>query len=160
MDRTATRLDGLAPAPGSSHRTKRLGRGIGSGRGKTCGRGHNGQLSRSGKFGKPGFEGGQMPLQRRLPKRGFRSRMAAGWLRLPLSVLDTLPPDATEVTVALLRETGKLAHTQSRVKIYLSGKVERAHVLRGISATAGAAAAIQAAGGRLEPAPGKTGEAG
>ncbi|MCY4324835.1 MAG: 50S ribosomal protein L15 [Betaproteobacteria bacterium] len=146
------RLNRLAANPGSSRRSKRVGRGTGSGRGKTAGRGHKGQLSRAGKFGSPGFEGGQMPLQRRLPKRGFRSRRAPTWLRLPLSMLDTLPEAADrEVDIELLRERGMVASNKKQVKIYLSGRVQRAHVLRGIAATAGAAAAIKAAGGKVEP---------
>ena len=142
----------LAPAAGADRRRKRVGRGTGSGLGKTAGRGHKGQLSRSGKFGAAGFEGGQMPLQRRLPKRGFRSRRAPAWLRLPVSLLDTLPEKEQRIDIALLRAKGIAASGKKRVKFYLSGSVRRAHVLHGIAATAGAAAAINAAGGRIEPA--------
>ena len=148
----ALRLNRLAPAAGASRRRKRVGRGTGSGLGKTAGRGHKGQLSRSGNSRSAGFEGGQMPLQRRLPKRGFRSRRAPAWLRLPVSLLDSLPAGEQEVDIALLRAKGIAASNKKQVKFYLSGSVQRAHVLRGITATAGAAAAINAAGGRIEPA--------
>ena len=146
------RLNLMRPATGAASRRKRVGRGTGSGRGKTAGRGHKGQLSRSGKSGSAGFEGGQMPLQRRIPKRGFRSRRAPSWLRLPVSLLDRLDAADREIDIALLRERGIIASYKKRVKVYLSGSVQRPHVLRGIAATAGAAAAIKAAGGRMEPA--------
>lgn len=151
------RLNRLAPADGAAIRSKRVGRGTGSGRGKTAGRGHKGQLSRSGKSGAAGFEGGQMPLQRRLPKRGFRSRRAPAWLRLPVALLDRLNvADGEAIDIELLRKRGIVASNKKRIKIYLSGSVQRSHVLRGIAATAGAAAAINAAGGRIEPAAART----
>ena len=143
----------LSPAAGSTHARRRVGRGIGSGLGKTCGRGHKGQNSRAGGGVPFGFEGGQMPIHRRIPKRGFRSRGARTWLRLPTSALDRLGEDVTEVTVESLRGAGLLGSGQSRVKFYLSGGVTRAHALAGVAVTAGARSAVEAAGGSVSDAP-------
>ena len=140
-------LSKLKPAAGSNHRTKRLGRGIGSGTGKTCGRGHKGQKSRAGKKIRAGFEGGQMPYHRRIPKRGFSSHTASSWLRLPTSALHSLEPG--DVTVELLRKVGWLGHYQDKVKFYRSGEVTASYVLTGINASAGARQQIEAAGGKL-----------
>jgi large subunit ribosomal protein L15 len=141
------RMNELMPVPGSRPKAKRLGRGIGSGLGKTGGRGHKGQKARSGGYHKVGFEGGQMPLQRRLPKVGFRSRIALRTAEVRLSELAAVEGD---VTIDSLRAAGIIPGTVERAKVFASGKVERAHVLRGIGVTAGARAAIEAAGGRIE----------
>jgi large subunit ribosomal protein L15 len=141
-------LNTIKPAPGSKHAKRRVGRGIGSGLGKTAGRGHKGQKSRSGGFHKVGFEGGQMPLQRRLPKRGFVSLTKGDTAELRLSELTKLPVD--EVDMMALVQAGVISQRAKAVKLILSGNVERAFTLRGIQATAGARAAIEAAGGRFE----------
>lgn len=140
-------LSNLHPGRGARRPSKRLGRGHGSGTGKTCGRGHKGQKSRSGKKLRAGFEGGQMPLHRRIPKRGFNSRQAASWLRLPTGALARLEPG--EVSVAKLRECGIISHRQRRVKFYLSGEVKASYTLVGIHATVGARKVIEAAAGKL-----------
>lgn len=140
-------LAALSPARGSARNRTRVGRGTGSGKGKTCGRGHKGQLSRSGGGVPFGFEGGQMPIHRRIPKRGFRSRTEASWLRLPTSALARLEPGS--VTLEALKGRGMLGAGQTRVKFYLSGEVKAAFELDGIAATAGARAAIEAAGGKV-----------
>jgi large subunit ribosomal protein L15 len=142
------RLNELKPAPGSRSARKRVGRGIGSGLGKTCGRGHKGQKSRSGGFHKLGFEGGQMPLQRRLPKVGFRSRRAAERDEIRLGELGALAGD--EVTLDALRSAGLIDRGVKRVKVIKSGDVARAFTVRGVAVTAGAKAAIEAAGGKVE----------
>jgi large subunit ribosomal protein L15 len=141
-------LNTIKPAPGSKHAKRRVGRGIGSGLGKTAGRGHKGQKSRSGGFHKVGFEGGQMPLQRRLPKRGFVSLTKGDTAELRLFELTKLPVD--EVDMMALVQAGVISQRAKAVKLILSGNVERAFTLRGIQATAGARAAIEAAGGRFE----------
>jgi large subunit ribosomal protein L15 len=141
------RLNDLTPDAGSRPSRKRVGRGIGSGLGKTCGRGHKGQKSRSGGFHKLGFEGGQMPLQRRLPKIGFRSRKARRQDEIRLSELKHVQGDT--VDLISLREAGLIDHVVSDVKIINSGTVERALTLRGVRVTAGARAAIEAAGGSV-----------
>lgn len=143
-------LNRLAPEPGAARPRKRLGRGVGSGTGKTCGRGHKGQKSRSGKKIKFGFEGGQMPVHRRIPKRGFRSRRAADWLRLPTGALAALEPG--EVTLAALRAAGLAGPRHRLVKFYSSGAVAAGYRLVGLAATKGARAAIEAAGGAVEAA--------
>lgn len=143
----AASLSALSPAPGSARARTRAGRGVGTGKGKTCGRGHKGQLSRSGGGVPFGFEGGQMPIHRRIPKRGFRSRTEASWLRLPTSALARLEPG--EVTLEALKGRGMLGAGQTRVKFYLSGEVKAAFDLSGVAATAGARAAIEAAGGKV-----------
>lgn len=143
-------LGRLAPAAGASRRRKRLGRGIGSGTGKTCGRGHKGQKSRAGKKLKFGFEGGQMPLHRRIPKRGFSSPVASSWLRLPTAALARLAPG--EVTLASLRAAGLAAVRHRSVKVYLGGALKEGYDLVGIAASAGAKTAIEKAGGSVKPA--------
>jgi len=141
-------LNTLKPAAGSKPSAKRRGRGIGSGLGKTGGRGHKGQKSRSG--GKPmiGFEGGQMPLQRRLPKVGFTSRLARVTDEIRLTELNALTADV--IDIAVLKEANLIAKSIKRVKIMDSGKVEKAVTLKGIGVTKGARAAIEAAGGKIE----------
>lgn len=142
------RLNTLQPAEGSTRNRKRVGRGIGSGLGKTCGRGHKGQKSRSGGSLKAGFEGGQMPLQRRLPKIGFRSRLASltGEVRLHELAL----VDAEVVDIAALKAAKVLPHAVTRAKVVASGKIEKAVRVRGLRVTKGARAAIEAAGGSVE----------
>ena len=142
------RLNTLSPAEGAKHSAKRLGRGIGSGLGKTGGRGHKGQKSRSGGFHKVGFEGGQMPLQRRLPKRGFKSLTAAANAEIRLSELNLLA--VNEIDVLVLKQAGLVLATVSNVKVIASGELSKAVVLKGIKATKGAKAAIEAAGGKVE----------
>ncbi|MEA1048899.1 50S ribosomal protein L15 [Lamprobacter modestohalophilus] len=141
------RLNTLSPDLGSRPDAKRVGRGIGSGLGKTAGRGHKGQKSRTGGFHKTGFEGGQMPLQRRLPKVGFRSRKAASKDEIRLSELKRL--DSTEVDLASLRAAGLITGAVSSVKLIKSGDVDRAYQVTGLGVTAGARAAIEAAGGSV-----------
>jgi len=141
-------LNTLKPAAGSKSNAKRRGRGIGSGLGKTGGRGHKGQKSRSG--GKPmvGFEGGQMPLQRRLPKVGFTSRLARVTDEIRLSELNALTADV--IDIAALKDANLIAKSIKRVKVMESGKVEKAVTLKGIGVTKGARKAIEAAGGKIE----------
>jgi large subunit ribosomal protein L15 len=141
------RLNGLKPAAGSKHARKRVGRGIGSGLGKTAGRGHKGQKSRAGGFHKVGFEGGQMPLQRRLPKRGFTSRSAGDTAEVRLSDLEKL--QAGEVDLLALKQAGVVPQLAKGAKVVLSGKLTRSVTLKGIAATKGAKAAIEAAGGSV-----------
>ena len=140
-------LNTLAPAPGSKFSRKRVGRGIGSGWGKTAGRGHKGQKSRSGGFHKVGFEGGQMPMHRRLPKRGFSSRTAAFNAQIRLTDLDTLAVDTIDILT--LKQAGLVPAQTLSVKVILAGEIKRAVVLNGIKATKGAAEAIAAAGGSI-----------
>jgi large subunit ribosomal protein L15 len=142
------RLNELKPAPGAKRDAKRVGRGIGSGLGKTGGRGHKGQKSRAGGFHKTGFEGGQMPLQRRLPKIGFRSRKALTSDEIRLSELGKVEGDV--VDIAALRAAHLICAEVKRVKIIASGSLERALTVRGIGVTKGARAAIEAAGGKVE----------
>jgi large subunit ribosomal protein L15 len=145
------KLNTLSPAEGSKHPKRRVGRGIGSGLGKTAGRGHKGQKSRAGGFHKVGFEGGQMPLQRRLPKRGFKSLTAYLTVEIRLSDLERL--DAVEVDLLTLKAAG-LVHGLARgAKVILSGSISRRVTLRGIGATKGARAAIEAVGGVVLEAP-------
>jgi large subunit ribosomal protein L15 len=141
------RLNDLSPAPGSKHPRKRVGRGIGSGLGKTAGRGHKGQKSRSGGFHKVGFEGGQMPLQRRLPKRGFKSLSAGLCGELRLGALEQL--NAGEYDLAALKALGLLSQGVTSAKVFLSGSLSKPMVLKGVSATRGAKQAIEAAGGSV-----------
>jgi len=141
-------LNTLKPAPGSKKPAKRRGRGIGSGLGKTGGRGHKGQKSRSGGFHKVGFEGGQMPLQRRLPKVGFNSRLARITDEIRLNELNNL--DADVIDLAVLQEANLVNKSIQRVKVMASGKIERAVTLKGIRVTKGAREAIEAAGGKIE----------
>lgn len=141
------KLNTLKPAEGSKKDRRRVGRGIGSGLGKTAGRGHKGQKSRSGGFHKVGFEGGQMPMQRRLPKRGFTSRTANDIVEIRLSDLQRL--EVTEVDLLALK-SAKLAHHLAKgAKVFLSGKIDKAVSLKGLGATKGAKAAIEAAGGTV-----------
>ncbi|MEZ7828454.1 50S ribosomal protein L15 [Brachymonas denitrificans] len=140
-------LNNLKPAEGAKHAARRVGRGIGSGLGKTAGRGHKGQKSRSGGYHKVGFEGGQMPLQRRLPKRGFKSHLLKYNAEINLSELDQLGLD--EVDMLALKEAGLVGQMIKVVKVIKSGELTRAVKLTGIGATAGAKAAIEAAGGSL-----------
>lgn len=140
-------LNQLQPGAGSKKSRRRVGRGIGSGLGKTCGRGHKGQKSRAGGFHKVGFEGGQMPMQRRLPKRGFVSLTAGRSAEVRLSEVAALPID--DIDLLSLKQAGLVSNEALTVKVILSGSIERKVVLRGIGATKGARAAIEAAGGSV-----------
>jgi len=140
-------LNNLKPAAGAKHAKRRVGRGIGSGLGKTAGRGHKGQKSRSGGFHKVGFEGGQMPLYRRLPKRGFVSLTRRTVGEITLADLQKL--DATEIDLVVLKQNGLAGEQIKSVKVVKTGDLNRAVTLKGITATAGARAAIEAAGGKL-----------
>lgn len=140
-------LNTIAPALGSKKARRRVGRGIGSGLGKTAGRGHKGQKSRAGGFHKVGFEGGQMPMHRRLPKRGFTSRTASLNAQIRLTDLERLGLDSVDVLV--LKQAGLIHSEAQNVKVILAGEIKRAVVLNGIKATAGAMAAIVAAGGSV-----------
>jgi len=142
------KLNDMKPAEGSRHAKRRVGRGIGSGLGKTSGRGHNGQKSRSGGFHKVGFEGGQMPLHRRLPKRGFSSWTAEFNAMIRLSDLERLGVD--EIDLLVLKQAGLVQQMASSVRVIKSGAITRKVTLRGITATKGALADIQAAGGSVE----------
>ena len=141
------RLNTLKPATGSRPTAKRVGRGIGSGLGKTGGRGHKGQKSRSGGFTKVGFEGGQMPLQRRLPKVGFRSRKQQYAAEVRLSELNKVEGD---VTLETLKSAGVVRSDAQSAKIFASGEVSQACAVKGVGVTKGARAAIEAAGGSVE----------
>ena len=145
---TSMQLNTLQPAPGSTKDAKRVGRGIGSGTGKTCGRGHKGQKSRSGGFTKVGFEGGQMPLQRRLPKVGFASRSAKLSAEVRLDELTKLDADIIDLDV-LIKANIVPARTL-KAKVIASGKISKAVQLKGIKVTPGARKAIEAAGGKIE----------
>jgi len=140
-------LNSIQPADGAKHAKRRVGRGIGSGLGKTAGRGHKGQKSRSGGFHKVGFEGGQMPLQRRLPKRGFKSLAAPYKAEIRLSDLEKLPVD--EVDMLALKQAGLVPELARVVRIVLSGAVTKKVTVKGLIATKGAKAAIEAAGGSV-----------
>ncbi len=140
-------LNTIKPGAGSKHAAKRVGRGIGSGLGKTAGRGHKGQKSRAGGFHKVGFEGGQMPLQRRLPKRGFISLDRSFKAEVRLGDLNSLPVDTIDLLV--LKQAGLVPNLAKSVRVILAGKVEKAVKLVGIVATKGAKAAIEAAGGSI-----------
>ena len=142
------RLNTLKPAAGSKTARKRIGRGIGSGFGKTGGRGHKGQKSRKGGYHKVGFEGGQMPLQRRLPKVGFRSSMARTIREVRLNELAKVEGDVVDMDALYRADILPIGVT--RAKIILSGAIERAVTVRGLGATKGARAAIEAAGGKVE----------
>ncbi|MGH1361561.1 MAG: 50S ribosomal protein L15 [Burkholderiaceae bacterium] len=141
------KLNTLKPAEGSKQDRRRVGRGIGSGLGKTAGRGHKGQKSRSGGFHKVGFEGGQMPMQRRLPKRGFTSRTVNDIAEIRLSDLQRL--EATEVDLLTLKAAKLAPHLAKGAKVFLSGKIEKAVTIKGLGVTKGAKAAIEAAGGSV-----------
>ncbi|MDC9726707.1 MAG: 50S ribosomal protein L15 [Candidatus Thioglobus sp.] len=140
-------LNSLAPNEGEKKSRKRVGRGIGCGWGKTCGRGHKGQKSRSGGFTKVGFEGGQMPLQRRLPKVGFSSRVSIITSQVTLSEINNL--EETDITVDVLKQHNLITKNIKRVKVMLSGEITRSVTLSGIRATKGAKAAIEAAKGSV-----------
>jgi len=142
------RLNTIKPAEGSKRDAKRLGRGIGSGLGKTGGRGHKGQKSRSGGFHKVGFEGGQMPLQRRLPKVGFRSRLAMVTAEIRLNELNGI--DADVIDLVALQNANIINKSIKRAKVMLSGTIDKAVTLKGIRVTKGALEAITAAGGKVE----------
>ncbi len=141
-------LNTLHPAPGSKKVSKRLGRGIGSGKGKTCGRGHKGQRARAGGYHKVGFEGGQMPIQRRIPKSGFRSQQALYREEVYLSDLNKLEQDV--IDLATLIEAGVVRANTKDVKIIASGELKKAVTIRGIPVSAGALKAIKAAKGKVE----------
>ena len=141
------RLNDIKPAAGAKHSRKRVGRGIGSGLGKTAGRGHKGQKSRSGGFHKVGFEGGQMPLQRRLPKRGFTSLTADLSAEVRLGALSGIETSA--IDLAVLKAAGLVPASVRNVKVILAGEIDRAITLSGVKATKGARAAIEAAGGSV-----------
>ncbi|MFG6448672.1 50S ribosomal protein L15 [Roseateles sp. BYS180W] len=140
-------LNSIKPATGAKHAKRRVGRGIGSGLGKTCGRGHKGQKSRAGGFHKVGFEGGQMPLQRRLPKRGFKSLARPFVAELTLADLQKLGTD--EVDLLTLKAVGLVSELVRTVKVVKSGEITRKVVVKGLGVTAGAKAAIEAAGGSV-----------
>jgi large subunit ribosomal protein L15 len=140
-------LNTIKPSEGAKHAKRRVGRGIGSGLGKTAGRGHKGQKSRSGGYHKVGFEGGQMPLQRRLPKRGFKSHLLKFNAEITLSELQAL--GAAEVDVLTLKQAGLIPQIAKVVKVIKSGELTAKVVLKGIGATAGAKVAIEAVGGSL-----------
>ena len=141
-------LNSIQPAAGSRKKSKRVGRGIGSTLGKTCGRGHKGQKSRSGGFHKVGFEGGQMPLQRRLPKVGFSSRSKKYSAEVRLNELNLI--DADVIDLKTLIDENLIPAISKTAKIILSGKVNKAVTVKGLKATIGAKAAIEAAGGKVE----------
>ncbi|NQY27573.1 MAG: 50S ribosomal protein L15 [Piscirickettsiaceae bacterium] len=141
-------LNTIAPALGSKKNAKRVGRGVGSGTGKTCGRGHKGQKSRSGGFSKRGFEGGQQPLQRRLPKVGFRSRKSATSAEVRLDVISNI--EGGVVDLLALKAVGAVPENTLRVKVIGSGDVTTAVTVKGLAVTAGAQKAIEAAGGKVE----------
>ncbi|MFT6791319.1 MAG: large subunit ribosomal protein L15 [Cellvibrionaceae bacterium] len=140
-------LNTLSPAPGHKHNRKRVGRGIGSGHGKTAGRGHKGLKSRSGGKVKPGFEGGQMPLQKRLPKYGFTSRIALITAEIRLSEINKIDGDIVDLQI--LRQADLINANIKRAKIFLSGELRKAMTIKGLAVTKGAKAAIEAAGGKV-----------
>jgi large subunit ribosomal protein L15 len=140
-------LNNIKPAAGAKHAKRRVGRGIGSGLGKTAGRGHKGQKSRAGGYHKVGFEGGQMPLQRRLPKRGFKSQSAKFNGEITLAALERL--GAADVDLLVLKQARLVGELVKNVKVIKSGELTKAVKLTGIGATAGAKAAIEAAGGSI-----------
>ena len=142
------RLNTLSPAPGRIREKKRVGRGIGSGLGKTAGRGHKGLKSRSGGSVKPGFDGGQMPLQKRLPKYGFTSRISLVTAQVRLSELNLVEGDVVDLET--LKQADVLNANIKRAKIFASGELKKAVTVKGLSVTKGAKAAIEAAGGKIE----------
>ena len=145
------RLNTLKPAPGSKKSRHRVGRGVGSGWGKTAGRGHKGQRARSGGYHKVGFEGGQMPLHRRLPKRGFASPTRALYAEVRLSELQRMK--VADIDLGVLKAEGIVSRDVVDAKVILSGKLTRKVMLKGIKVTKGARAAIEAAGGKVEEMP-------
>ena len=142
------RLNTLSPAAGSKPSKKRVGRGIGSGLGKTGGRGHKGQKSRSGGTVKPGFEGGQMPLQRRVPKFGFTSKLAMGTAEVRLAELAKVDGDV--IDLAALKAANVVRRDMKRAKIVLQGEIDRAVTIRGVAISKGAREAVEKAGGKVE----------
>jgi large subunit ribosomal protein L15 len=142
------RLNTLSPAPGRIREKKRVGRGIGSGLGKTAGRGHKGLKSRSGGSVKPGFEGGQMPLQKRLPKFGFTSRISFVTAQIRLSELNLVDGDVVDLET--LKQADVINANIKRAKIFASGELKKAVTVKGLTVTKGAKAAIEAAGGKIE----------
>jgi large subunit ribosomal protein L15 len=144
----ALRLNSLSPAPGRVKQARRVGRGMGSGLGKTAGRGHKGQKSRSGGTVRPGFEGGQMPLQKRLPKFGFSSRVGRTTASIRLAELNKIEGDTADLDA--LRKAGLVNTSITRARVFLSGELKRAVSLKGLAVTKGARAAIEAAGGSVE----------
>jgi large subunit ribosomal protein L15 len=140
-------LNSIKPQEGAKHAKRRVGRGIGSGLGKTAGRGHKGQKSRSGGYHKVGFEGGQMPLQRRLPKRGFKSAQLQFNAEVTLADISAL--EAADIDMLVLKQAGLVAHLAKRVKVIKTGEITRAVNLKSIGATAAAKLAIEAAGGTV-----------
>jgi|SRR5690606_17098709 large subunit ribosomal protein L15 len=142
------RLNTLSPAPGRVHEKKRVGRGIGSGLGKTAGRGHKGMKSRSGGSVRPGFEGGQMPLQIRLPKYGFTSRIGRVTAQVRLSELNLVADGVIDLET--LKQADIIGANIKRAKIFASGELKQAVTVKGVSVTKGARAAIEAAGGKIE----------
>lgn len=142
------RLNSLSPAPGAKRNAKRVGRGIGSGTGKTAGRGHKGLKSRSGGTVKPGFEGGQMPLQKRLPKYGFTSRIGRTTAQVRLGELNAVTADVVDLDS--LKAADLIKDDVRRVRVFLSGKIDKAVQVKGLAVTKGAREAIEAAGGSVE----------
>jgi len=140
-------LNGIKPADGAKHYKRRVGRGIGSGLGKTAGRGHKGQKSRAGGYHKVGFEGGQMPMQRRLPKRGFKSALLKFNAEVTLTALASL--DVSDIDILVLKQAGLVGELVKIVKVIKTGELTRAIKLSGIGATAAAKLAIESAGGSL-----------
>jgi len=142
------RLNSLSPAPGARKNTKRVGRGIGSGTGKTAGRGHKGQKSRSGGSVRPGFEGGQMPLQKRLPKYGFSSRISRTTAQVRLGELNAIEGDVADL--AALKGADLVRENITRARVFLSGELSKAVTVKGLAVTKGAREAIEKAGGKVE----------
>ena len=142
------RLNTLSPAPGAKKDAKRVGRGIGSGTGKTAGRGHKGQKSRSGGSIRPGFEGGQMPLQKRLPKYGFTSRIARTTAQVRLSELNAVEGDVVDLEA--LKNADLVKDNVTRARVFLSGELSKALTVKGLVVTKGAREAIEKAGGKIE----------
>ncbi|KAA1188559.1 50S ribosomal protein L15 [Pseudohalioglobus sediminis] len=142
------RLNSLSPAPGARKDSKRVGRGIGSGHGKTAGRGHKGQKSRSGGKVRPGFEGGQMPLQKRLPKYGFTSRIARTTAQIRLAELNAVEGDVIDLDA--LKNADLVKQDVTRARVFLSGEVTKPVTLKGLKVTKGAREAIEQAGGKVE----------
>lgn len=141
-------LNNIKPASGAKHSKKRVGRGIGSGNGKTAGRGHKGQKARAGGFHKVGFEGGQMPLHRRLPKRGFQSLSAGDTVEVRLDTLQKMTAESIDLEV--LKKAGVVSRLAKRAKVILAGEIKRKVSLKGVLASKGAQAAIEKAGGNIE----------
>jgi len=148
MSSSEMRLNTLSPAAGRNQAKKRVGRGIGSGLGKTCGRGHKGQKSRSGGSVRPGFEGGQMPLQKRMPKYGFRSRV--GMVSDQVRVSDLNAIDSEVIDLLALKASGLVGKNILNVKVFLQGEVTKPLTIKGLRVSKGAKAAIEAAGGKIE----------